>query len=72
MEPILVYGHPLGSSLGLVAAFEWLGRPYRLARVKMPDDMLNDRYARLNGRQETRPRTDRDHGHCPLAGGTRY
>jgi glutathione S-transferase len=53
MEPILVYGHPLGSSLGLVAAFEWLGRPYRLARVKMPDDMLNDRYARLNGRQET-------------------
>lgn len=53
MEPILVYGHPLGSSMGLVAAFEWLGQPYRLARVKMPDDMLTERYAQLNGRQET-------------------
>ena len=53
MEPILVYGHPLGSSMGLVAAFEWLGQPYRLARVKMPDDMLTDAYERLNGRQET-------------------
>jgi glutathione S-transferase len=53
MEPILVYGHPLGSSMGLVAAFEWLGQPYRLSRVKMPDDMLSPDYARLNGRQET-------------------
>jgi glutathione S-transferase len=53
MEPILIYGHPLGSSMGLIAAFEWLGQPYRLSRVKMPDDMLNDRYRRLNGRQET-------------------
>jgi glutathione S-transferase len=53
MEPILVYGHPLGSSMGLVAAFEWLSQPYRLARVKMPDEMLSQDYARLNGRQET-------------------
>jgi glutathione S-transferase len=53
MEPILVYGHPVGSSMGLVAAFEWLGQPYRLARVKMPDDMLSQDYARLNDRQET-------------------
>jgi glutathione S-transferase len=53
MEPILVYGHPLGSSMGLVAAFEWLGQPYRLARVRMPDDMLGEGYKRLNGRQET-------------------
>lgn len=53
MEPILVYGHPLGSSMGLVAAFEWLGQPYRLCRVDMLNDMKNDAYARLNGRQET-------------------
>lgn len=53
MEPILLYGHPLGSSMGLVAALEWLGRPYRLSRVRMPEDMLTDNYARFNGRQET-------------------
>ncbi|MBX3501038.1 MAG: glutathione S-transferase family protein [Alphaproteobacteria bacterium] len=53
MEPILLYGHPLGSSMGLVAALEWLGEPYRLSRVLMPDDMLDETYARLNGRQET-------------------
>ncbi|TIP74697.1 MAG: glutathione S-transferase family protein, partial [Mesorhizobium sp.] len=28
MEPILVYGVPAGSSMGLVAAFERLGQPY--------------------------------------------
>jgi glutathione S-transferase len=53
MEPILLYGHPLGSSMGLVAALEWLGQPYRLSRVSMPDDMLTPAYARINGRQET-------------------
>jgi glutathione S-transferase len=53
MEPILVYGFPLGSSMGLVAAFELIGRPYRLSRVDMLNDMKNDRYARINGRQET-------------------
>lgn len=53
MEPILVCGYPQGTSLGLAAAFEWLGQPYRLARVDMINDMKNDAYARLNGRQET-------------------
>jgi len=53
MDPILLYGHPLGSSMGLVAALEWLDQPYRLCRVKMPDDMLSPGYAALNGRQET-------------------
>ncbi len=53
MEPTLLYGHPLGSSLGLVTAFEWLGQPYRLSRVAMPEDMLTDGYKRINGRQET-------------------
>ena len=45
MEPILVYGFPLGSSMGLVAALEWLGQPYRLSRVDMLADMKTDEYA---------------------------
>ena len=53
MEPILLYGFPAGSSMGLVAAFEKLGKPYRLCRVDMLADMKNDAYASLNGRQET-------------------
>ena len=53
MEPILLYGFPAGSSMGLVAAFERLGKPYRLCRVDMLADMKNDAYAGLNGRQET-------------------
>ena len=53
MIPTLLAGFPLGSSLGLVAAFEWLGKPYRLSRIRMPDDLSTDSYARLNGRQET-------------------
>jgi len=53
MEPILVYGFPLGTSMGLVAALEWLGQPYRLSRVDMLTEMKNDAYARLNGRLET-------------------
>jgi glutathione S-transferase len=52
-EPILTAGFPLGSSLGLVMAFEWLGQPYRLARVDMLGEMRSDSYLRLNGRQET-------------------
>ena len=53
MEPILLYGFPAGSSMGLVAAFERVGQPYRLCRVDMLADMKNDGYARINGRQET-------------------
>jgi glutathione S-transferase len=53
MEPILLYGFPSGSSMGLVAAFERVGQPYRLCRVDMLADMKNDAYARINGRQET-------------------
>lgn len=53
MEPILLYGFPLGSSAGLIAAFEWLGAPYRLCRVDMLRDMKTDAYARVNGRRET-------------------
>ena len=53
MEPILLYGHPLGSSMGLVAALEWLGQPYRLSRVDMLKDMTSPAYRRVNDRSET-------------------
>ena len=53
MEPILVYGFPKGSSMGLVAAFEWLGNPYRLCRVDMLGEMRDAAYTRINPRHET-------------------
>lgn len=53
MEPILLYGHPAGSSMGLVAALEWLGQPYKLSRVDMMEDMRWPSYGRVNGRHET-------------------
>ena len=53
MEPTLLYGFPSGSSMGLVAAFEWLGRPYRLCRVDMLGEMREPAYERLNPRVET-------------------
>jgi glutathione S-transferase len=53
MEPILVYGFPAGSSMGLVAALEWWGRPYRLCRVDMLGEMREPAYRRLNPRVET-------------------
>lgn len=53
MEPILIYGFPLGSSMGLVAALEWLGKPYRLCRVDMLGEMRQPAYARINPRHET-------------------
>lgn len=52
-EPIFTAGFPLGSSAGLVTAFEWLGQPYRLTRVDMLGEMRNEAYRRLNGRVET-------------------
>ncbi|MFK0274124.1 glutathione S-transferase family protein [Ensifer sp. NPDC090286] len=52
-EPIFTAGFPLGSSAGLVTAFEWLGQPYRLTRVDMLGEMRTDAYERFNGRVET-------------------
>lgn len=52
-EPIITSGFPLGSSAGLVTAFEWLGQPYRIARVDMLGEMRTEPYKRLNGRVET-------------------
>jgi glutathione S-transferase len=53
MEPILIYGFPAGSSMGLIAALEWLGKPYRLCRVDMLGEMREPAYARINARHET-------------------
>jgi glutathione S-transferase len=53
MELILLYGFPSGSSMGLVAALEWLGKPYQLCRVDMLGEMREPSYARLNARHET-------------------
>lgn len=39
--------------MGLVAALEWLGKPYRLSRVDMLGEMREPSYARLNARHET-------------------
>lgn len=39
--------------MGLLAALEWLGRPYRLTRVDMLGEMRNPEYGRLNPRHET-------------------
>lgn len=53
MEPTLVYGHPLGSSMGLVAALEWLGQPYRATRVDLFTEIHTDAFRGvLNGRGE--------------------
>ncbi|MBA3676011.1 MAG: glutathione S-transferase family protein [Sphingosinicella sp.] len=53
MDPILVYGFPSGSSMGLIAALEWLGQPYQLSRVDMLGEMREPSYARINARHET-------------------
>ena len=53
MEPILIYGFPSGSSMGLVAALEWLGKPYKLCRVDMLGAMREPAYKRINPRVET-------------------
>ena len=61
MEPILIYGFPAGSSMGLVATLEWMGRPYRLCRVDMLGEMRDPSYKRINPRVET-PALITDHG----------
>src|SRR3954466_16350330 len=53
MDPILLYGFPLGSSMGLVAALEWLGKSYRLCRVDMFGEMRDPSFSRINPRHET-------------------
>lgn len=62
MEPILLYGFPSGSSMGLVASLEWLGQPYRLCRVDMLGEMRDPAYRKINPRIET-PVLIADDGH---------
>ncbi len=53
MEPVLFYGVPQGCSFGSIVALEWLGQPYRLTRIHMPEDMQSELYARFNPVRET-------------------
>lgn len=53
MEPVLLYGVPQGCSFGSIVALEWLNQPYRLCRIRMPQDMQTDLYAQLNPLRET-------------------
>lgn len=53
MTPILFYGVPSGCSFGSIVALEWLGRPYRLSRVQMPETVSGDDYKRINAVGET-------------------
>lgn len=39
--------------MGLVASFEWMGRPYRLCRIDMLGAMREPSYRRINPRVET-------------------
>lgn len=39
--------------MGLIAALEWLGKPYRLCRVDMLGEMRLPSYASINARHET-------------------
>jgi glutathione S-transferase len=51
--PILFYGVPSGCSLGSIVALEWLGKPYRLSRIDMPEVVQSDSYRRINPVGET-------------------
>ncbi|HYW57524.1 MAG TPA: glutathione S-transferase family protein [Polaromonas sp.] len=53
MHPILIYGFPAGSSMGLIGALEWLGQPYQLCRVDMLSEMKAPLYDKINKRRET-------------------
>jgi glutathione S-transferase len=53
MQPFLFYGVPEGCSFGSIVALEWLGRPYRLCRIQMPEVVSSDDYRRINPVGET-------------------
>jgi glutathione S-transferase len=53
METILFYGVPSGCSFGSIVALEWLGQPYRLCRVEMPETVRSEAYRRINPVAET-------------------
>ncbi|RKH24892.1 glutathione S-transferase family protein [Corallococcus sp. CA041A] len=49
----LFYGVPSGCSFGSIVALEWLGRPYQLCRIAMPEDVTTADYRRINPVAET-------------------
>lgn len=53
MTPILFYGVPSGCSFGSIVALEWLGEPYRLCRIQMPEVASGDDFRRINPAGET-------------------
>lgn len=53
MDPILFYGVPTGCSFGSIVALEWLGRPYRLCRITMPEAVTGEAFRRINPVAET-------------------
>lgn len=53
MIPVLLYGVPEGCSFGSIVALEWLGQPYRLCRIQMPEETQTDLYTRIAPAGET-------------------
>lgn len=53
MTPILFYGVPSGCSFGSIVALEWLGAPYRLCRIQMPEVVSGEDFKRINPVGET-------------------
>lgn len=53
MTPILFYGIPSGCSFGSIVALEWLGEPYRLSRIQMPEVVQTAAFRRINPVGET-------------------
>ncbi|RDZ27413.1 glutathione S-transferase family protein [Lysobacter silvisoli] len=51
--PILYYGVPSGCSFGSIVALEWLGQPYQLSRIEMPEEVTADEFRRINPVAET-------------------
>jgi glutathione S-transferase len=48
-----MYGVPSGCSFGSIVALEWLGEPYRLCRIEMPEVVQSDVYRQINPIGET-------------------
>ncbi len=53
MTDVLCYGVPEGCSFGSIVAMEWLGRPFRLCRIEMPEVVSGEAYRRVNPIGET-------------------
>ncbi|SOY49425.1 glutathione S-transferase family protein [Cupriavidus taiwanensis] len=51
--PTLFYGVPSGCSFGSIVALEWLGQPYRLSRIDMPEVVTSAAYRQINPVGET-------------------